>query len=420
MLPILLIAITIPIIGTHLPIFLYKLMQHYNVENVFPLVLVITSTLLLSLLYKIVIWIEQIMIHQHYTNNNNGRQQQQQLFNHSKNQIQVLPYPKYTNNNKTLLRAEAEDDDDDPYPRKRTLSSLLTSTQTTTTTTSTTTTLPSHFIITPDSDNHLYNEVIQLLTPQERNSLTHDVRARYLRGSSFIHNRHKRFKYLHKKLIAHSQWRLRMNPTTLTSPVRRKVEYPTEILIQFRNEAWPIMMYGNDYEGNPIIGLKLVDVQFDHVKDALYFSQFLDYMALSQQTLMELVTVKQTCIPAEIIKQYPMEYVQIKYNFILDLKGMSLSEWKSAWNLGFTQLAHLWGTNYADTLKRLYILHPPRALSLAMSAISPFIEPDTKLKIQIVPNVDSFIAAATERDHILKNAIPKWAGGECDGEWVVM
>jgi hypothetical protein len=94
-----------------------------------------------------------------------------------------------------------------------------------------------------------------------------------------------------------------------------------------------------------------------------------------------------------------------------------LGSFKQGYDLGFTSFAQFWGTQYPETLKRVYVVNAPAVLSFVWRLVSPFIEPDTLLKIRILAahtHEEAFI-----NDGITPDDLPPALGGTHAGYVVV-
>ena len=258
------------------------------------------------------------------------------------------------------------------------------------------------------------------LTPEERATLTHDVRVRFIRGSRFIRAHKARKAYLAKKLRATTEWRVVFRPETVleTPPL------PVPTLKTFREEAWPVRFHGNDALGVPIVSVRLADINLAAVaRDTSYTPRFLDAMGFHQESMLWGVMRRQSLDPSVRNMRAGEKAVQVPYTLIVDLEHMGLNEWRQVWSLGFARVAAFWGAHYPETLRQLYIMHAPRLLSMALAAIGPLLEPDTREKLVITSSTSAFTEAAIGSGRIPAHSLPrKWGGTRPDDapvEWAM-
>jgi len=209
------------------------------------------------------------------------------------------------------------------------------------------------------------------------------------------------------KVKAQTEWIPKVNPSTLLE--RQASEFP--MAAEFRRLVLPVSVHGNDARGNPLV---LFDFPAADWKQAAKISfaprQLIDYVALHQEALMLAVRRHSALTDAYAPYQPP-------YTALFDFNGLTIAKCKQGLDLGFSQIAALWGDQYPETLAKVYVCNAPLLLMFVWRIVSPFIEADTLKKIRILgPGAQ---VAEFEKDYIPLSAVPISLGGESKGEYIV-
>lgn len=85
---------------------------------------------------------------------------------------------------------------------------------------------------------------------------------------------------------------------------------------------------------------------------------------------------------------------------------------------GLSEFASLWGVNYPETLCKCYVVNAPAIVDAAWRLVSPFVEPDTLLKIRILKGEEQY-AKEFKNDEIPKESLPESLGGTNNGVFVL-
>ena len=74
--------------------------------------------------------------------------------------------------------------------------------------------------------------------------------------------------------------------------------------------------------------------------------------------------------------------------------------------------------NYPETLCKCYVVNAPALVDAAWRLVSPFVEPDTLLKIRIMKGEEQY-KREFANDGVPWESLPTSLGGGCEGEFVL-
>lgn len=230
---------------------------------------------------------------------------------------------------------------------------------------------------------------------------TLDRTVRLIRGSKYLLTAKKREEYMHKR--AADSIKLR-DLYDFDRILRGEYEYVRE----FRDAAWRMTICGNDFNGNPIVYVPLGQHKWGSVKTEKWGEEFPKYLAYHQECLSMAVWFKTRNATPPVLPQYAL---------IFDLKGLSWTMFYDGFK-HMTPIVELWSTLYPETVNRIYVVNAPLVFQACMKLVTPFIEPDTLLKIRVGGGKYEDLFA---KDKIPLESLPKAVRGRRpdDGEWIL-
>eukprot|EP00854_Cymbomonas_tetramitiformis_P003027 gene3027-3848_t len=151
-----------------------------------------------------------------------------------------------------------------------------------------------------------------------------------------------------------------------------------------------------------------IDTQFDVEVLASQFT--LPELVMHRSQVMEQLDMLKKQVQAR--RGYPV----YKIHSIIDVKGLSLDHISRTEVRDAIQTIIKTSSNYyTDTLFKCYVINAPFVFRVVWGIISPFIDPETLLKIQILGSASSYLSAM-ESAGLPLESIPKAVGGQYEEE----
>ncbi|KDO28771.1 hypothetical protein SPRG_19985 [Saprolegnia parasitica CBS 223.65] len=169
-------------------------------------------------------------------------------------------------------------------------------------------------------------------------------------------------------------------------------------------QSWPSMISGEDYYGHIINYDRLKDIQLDACLSHFNLEQVL----LHRAKHMERLRAEMAAVSKRAGRRI------YRHICIFDLSGIGLKHMAPSVINFLKPIFDLGQVYYPESLFRMYLVNAPFVFWGTWKIISNFIDPETKEKIQIFKNADSFVADA-KKHGIPMSAIPKALGGESVG-----
>ncbi|OQR82948.1 hypothetical protein ACHHYP_15282 [Achlya hypogyna] len=170
------------------------------------------------------------------------------------------------------------------------------------------------------------------------------------------------------------------------------------------SQCWPSMLAGEDYYGHIINYDRLKDIQLES-----FLANFtLDQVLLHRAKHMERLRAEMTAVSKRVGRRI------YRHICIFDLSGIGLKHMAPSVINFLKPIFDLGQVYYPESLFRMYLVNAPFVFWGTWKIISNFIDPETKEKIQIFKNAESFLVDA-KKHGIPMSAIPKSLGGECTG-----
>lgn len=85
-----------------------------------------------------------------------------------------------------------------------------------------------------------------------------------------------------------------------------------------KQKGWPMKIFGNDANGNPILYVHLGSCNWSKAKKGLYFNEMLQYLTLHQEVMLKKVRSQ-----SKNSKKYFSKEIQPQYDIVFDLEGLS-------------------------------------------------------------------------------------------------
>jgi hypothetical protein len=192
------------------------------------------------------------------------------------------------------------------------------------------------------------------------------------------------------------EWRKEHDVDTL---LQRDIAQEQEVL-----EAWPSVIYGQDYQGHILNCERLEDINTDKLQD-----MDMATILLARAKAAEMTELLKKQVSADI------GLCRYKHSFIIDLTGFSMgkhcsSKVQKLLKPVFAQAS----ANYPESLWKLYVINAPFMFRGAWSIIKMWLDPITQKKIYIVGGKSAYLKEL-EKSGFPLDQIPHWAGGTHQG-----
>ncbi|OQR90598.1 hypothetical protein THRCLA_09263 [Thraustotheca clavata] len=191
-------------------------------------------------------------------------------------------------------------------------------------------------------------------------------------------------------------WRKQINANEL---LNTKLDQP-----ELFSQCWPSMISGEDYYGHIVNYERLKDIQLDTFLSNFNLEQVLSHRAKH----MERMHAEMNAVSKRVGRRI------YKHICIFDLSGVGLKHLSPSVINFLKPIFDLGQIYYPESLFRMYLVNAPFVFWGTWKIISNFIDPETKEKIQIFKNAESFLVEA-RKARIPMTSIPKSLGGQSSG-----
>jgi len=221
---------------------------------------------------------------------------------------------------------------------------------------------------------------------------------RFVQGCMFETTRQKREKLSFERIKKTLIWRQEKEVDQVWQQ-----DFPN--LDIFRESVWPLRLCGMDSEGHAVSVIRLRDMNWKTAVKTFDKKQVLRYMILHQEILLER------------LKAMRANSRQI---IIFDIGGLSGNDYRLAYKNGLGSIFGLWSNHYPESVHHLFILNSPFVFRAVFSAIKPWIEPDTLLKIRILTKPQREVLKELRDREFPVELLPEWLSGEKSEEVFVI
>eukprot|EP00001_Collodictyon_triciliatum_P168257 29751_1 len=168
--------------------------------------------------------------------------------------------------------------------------------------------------------------------------------------------------------------------------------------------SWPEYIYGFDEFGHMLQGLRVEEVDCDHLTT---FPDE-DIEKMQGQKMKAYSVYKQDASIKAGVQRY-------KAILVVDLTNVSLNMLRGKKGQVCQKIFSLGGTYYPESMWQIYLVNSPMIFRAVWAMVKPWLHPITVNKIQIIGSAKEAIKQMNKQ-HIPTSAIPKWMGGECEGK----
>lgn len=243
---------------------------------------------------------------------------------------------------------------------------------------------------------------------EEIESLPEETKIRFVRGAESMKKRVKIINRITEYMKEYVEFRNKYEVDDIFSS---KLEHLSEL----RDSLWPGKVLSKTKEFNfdnleerEKTLMKENGKSYDYKRDRVVILMSLKEVdfnkakVFTKETLIKHVTFGKELL---MLKQQRKWKACCKVILIYDLKGLTMSSYYGAYKAGFTTVTQTFGKNYPEAVDKCFVVNAPRVFGWVFSALKPFIEPDTVLKVKILASEEE-VNKAFEKEAINFETVP--------------